>query len=258
MSPVVNCTIIIPCFNAWDYAKACVDSLLPTLRDTDELVLVNDGSTERSPHLMLVSAMTPRYTYVKHGANRGFAVACNSGAALADSGILIFLNSDTILFDGWLDDILEAFDDPDVGAVGPMSNWVSGRQQVSVNAWRVPNDDGLAYGADAYMTAHEGEYERTERLVGFCLAVRASAFREVGGFDEGYEVGGCEDDDLCQKLLAAGYKLLIAHGSFVYHHGHATFDANGIDYAEREQINQVRFMQKWGMSTMAKIENEAA
>ena len=48
------------------------------------------------------------------------------------------------------------------------------------------------------------------------------------------------------KLRAAGYRLLVAHGSFVHHAAHATFVANEVDWHEQQVENQCRFREKWG------------
>ena len=83
-------------------------------------------------------------------------------------------------------------------------------------------------------------------MAGFCLAVRTEAFRVAEGFDEGYAIGGFEDDDLCMKLRAMGHRLLVAHGSYVHHAAHATFVANEVDWHEQQVENQGRFREKWG------------
>ena len=55
------------------------------------------------------------------------------------------------------------------------------------------------------------------------------------------------------KLRTSGYRLLIAHGSFVHHESHATFRANGVDWYEQQLRNQQRFLQRWGSSTVAPL-----
>ena len=91
-----------------------------------------------------------------------------------------------------------------------------------------------------------GSTSECARLVGFCLAVRAETFRAVEGFDEGYLIGGFEDDDLCMKLRTAGFRLVVAHGSFVHHAAHVTFDVNGVDWGHQQRENKRRFAEKWG------------
>ncbi|MFN8641536.1 MAG: glycosyltransferase [Candidatus Binatia bacterium] len=80
--------------------------------------------------------------------------------------------------------------------------------------------------------------------MGFCLAVRAGALRAIGGWDEGFVTGGAEDDDLCPRLVVAGGRLVICHETFVHHHGHATFDGNGLDWFAIQQANVDRLVAK--------------
>lgn len=252
----MNATIIIPVFNAWEHTERCLDSLMPTLEaNIDrgwEVIVVDNGSTDGT--FAGLGDFNQQLWIRWIGRNSGFARACNLGASDACAGpgpqpdVLVFLNNDTILFPGWLDELLAPFDDYRVGATGPMSNWVSGEQLIPAGPWRAAEgeDEDLAAGAAQWMADWKGGVTQTERLVGFCMAVRASAFREVGGFDEQFEIGGCEDDDLCKSLTKAGYKLKIARGSFVYHHGHATFSANDIDMMSQQFANQQKFAAKWG------------
>ena len=82
--------------------------------------------------------------------------------------------------------------------------------------------------------------------------MRTSSFRALGGFDERFEIGGFEDDDLCRRLHQSKLRLLIAHGSFVHHRGHASFDANDIDWRVTQVENHVRFEAKWGADALRK------
>ena len=104
---------------------------------------------------------------------------------------------------------------------------------------------------DDWQDRHEGRCEEVTRLVGFCLAVRRDAFERVGGFDERFGLGGYEDDDLCRRLVAEGGRLLVVHDAFVHHHGHATFDANGVNWAALEAQARKAFADKHDDATAA-------
>ena len=164
----------------------------------------------------------------------------------------MFLNSDTVVPSGWLDELLAPFEMGDVGAVGPRSDNVSGKQKAM--AVPDPQEDPRAFVefAESWRTSHRGQTSEARRLIGFCLAVRTSSFRALGGFDERFEIGGFEDDDLCRRLHQSKLRLLIAHGSFVHHRGHASFDANDIDWRVTQAENQVRFEAKWGADALRK------
>lgn len=240
--------MVILAWNAWEQTRACLESLEPTLGPRDEVIVVDNGSSDATG----VELDSYRWLEViSNQVNRGFAPGCNQGAAHARGEFVIFLNNDTVVSDGWIDELLDPFDDPSVGAVGPRSNNVSGAQAIPNVQYRTPGVAGIADFAAAWRKENSGRTSELTRLVGFCLAVRTEAFRRVGGFDEGYAIGGFEDDDLCMKLLAQGLTLLIAHGSYVHHEGHATFDANEVDWIEQQNENQKLFEGKWKASRVA-------
>ena len=230
-------TVVILAWNSWDTTKACLDSLRPTLGLRDQVVVVDNGSTDGTA---LGLRMYPWVEVVSNADNRGFAGGCNDGASRARHEILIFLNNDTVLAHSWIDPLVAALDDPAFGAAGPRSNFVSGLQLVVGASYRsVPE---LRRFARRWAAEHRATTSFTDRLVGFCLAVRRDLFEGLGGFDEGYGIGGFEDDDLCQRIIKAGKRLVICHDSFVHHEGHKTFDANGLDWLAEQESNREKFM----------------
>ncbi len=243
-------TVAILAWNAWEYTARCLASLRTTLRTEDQVVVVDNGSSD------LTGALLQRYPWVQvltNPVNQGFAKGCNQAAAVAAGDVIVFLNNDTILSPGWIEELLEPFHDPQVGAVGPRSNDVSGHQKIEDSNYVASSIASLDRFAAAWRSAHCGQVSESPRLVGFCLAVRTDLFRSLGGFDEGYGLGGCEDDDLCMKIRTSGYRLVIAHGSFVHHEAHATFKANDVDWYEQQLKNQRRFQERWGSSTVAPL-----
>ena len=234
-------SIVIPVWNQWEVTRACLESLRPTLGVRDEVIVVDNGSRDDTP-VRLPSF--PWLRVVTNAENRGFAKACNQGAAEARNDVVVLLNNDTILSGRWLDTLLAPFADETVGATGPMSNFVSGPQVVSEIGYTPGRMPEYRKFERSWREAHRGETTEVTRLVGFCLAVRRNAFDGIGGFDEGFEVGGFEDDDLCARLVDAGWRLLITHDSFVHHHGHVTFEGNGLDWFAIQTKNQERFVAK--------------
>jgi len=244
-SPASRATVVILAWNAWEHTRPCLESLQPTLRPGDQVVVVDNGSTDATREEL---AEFPWVDVVRNDKNRGFARGCNQGAARARGDAIVFLNNDTIVPAGWLDELLAPLADPEVGAVGPRSNGVSGPQLVEDVPYRGEDVTAIGEFAEARRRAHGGDTSELPRLVGFCVAVRAETFRAVEGFDESYPIGGFEDDDLCMKLRTAGFRLLVAHGSYVHHSEHATFEVNGVDWRHQQRENRRRFQEKWGIA----------
>ena len=229
-------TIAILAWNSWETTRACLDSLRPSLGVRDQVVVVDNGSTDGTAAGL---SLYPWVDVVSNPENRGFAGGCNDAAAQARHEVIIFLNNDTVLAHQWIDPLVAAFQDPLVGAAGPRSNFVSGPQLVDGNLYSTRSE--LRSFARRWQAEHRGQTSEATRLVGFCLAVRRSVFEQIGGFDESYGIGGFEDDDLSQRIVKAGYRLVIRHDSFVHHEGHKTFDANGLDWHAEQESNRSRF-----------------
>jgi GT2 family glycosyltransferase/tetratricopeptide (TPR) repeat protein len=240
-------TIVIPAWNAWAHTRRCLSALRPTLHPGDQVVVVDNGSTDDT------AAAITRCAWVdilSNKENQGFARACNQGAVVARGDVIVFLNNDTVVSEGWLDELVAPLADPEVGAVGPRSDNVSGHQGTAAVRYSADEPDVFSESVRAWRAQHEGVSTDVHRLVGFCLAVRRDVFTDVGGFDERYAIGGFEDDDLCRRLAQRGLRLVVAHGSFVHHHGHATFEANDLDWQHVQAANRRRFVDVWGSNAL--------
>ncbi len=197
------CSVIIPAFGRWDLTEQCLKSL----QDTDaEIVVVDNGSEDDTAELVDADIV------VNIWPNRGFGRACNAGAAVASGEVLVFLNNDTEVTDGWLDPILEPFDDLRVGIVGNRLIYGDGRIQ---HAGVYLDRPGGCLTAHNVLTDEPSR--DVEAVTGACMAVRALTFRQCGGFDHGY-YNGYEDVDLCLQAREMGWRVWYTAESTVVHH----------------------------------------
>jgi glycosyltransferase involved in cell wall biosynthesis/GT2 family glycosyltransferase len=102
-SPRVS--VVIPAFNREPFIALTIKSVLNQSFDDWELVVYDDGSTDRTFEVARACAVTDSRIRVERGPNRGVAVARNEGLALTDPGsdFVIFLDSDDL----WEPDALE-------------------------------------------------------------------------------------------------------------------------------------------------------
>lgn len=247
-------SIIIPAFNQLEYCRQCVHSLLARTTPPYKLILVDNGSTDGVGEFFDSIAEA---CVIHAGTNRGFAGGVNLGLAQAE-GHAVLLNSDTILPEGWLERLVAPLARADVGLVGPVSNCVSGIQQV--DAPGLSSLEDIDAFARTVGEAKAGATVATERLVGFCLLIRDEALRKIGLFDESFGPGNFEDDDYCLRARRAGYRLVIARDCFVFHYGSRTFigmDLVGDRWQDLMARNRERFLSKWAAPHVVTEEDRA-
>lgn len=87
-------SIIIPVYKVEDYLKECVDSLLSQSYTDTEIILVDDGSPDRSPEICDEYAKKCSNIFVIHKPNGGLSDARNAGFEKATGEYVVFLDSD--------------------------------------------------------------------------------------------------------------------------------------------------------------------
>ncbi|MGD2352115.1 glycosyltransferase [Bacillus subtilis] len=239
---IVKTSIIVLTYNQLALTKQCLESIWKhTNNDCIEVIVIDNGSHDGTrDYLKQITSIKAIFNKT----NEGFAKACNQGLEVASGDNILFLNNDTVVTNQWLEPMIKLlYQDDKIGMVGPVSNYVSGPQQVPVNYTNVEEIEDFSR---LYCLQQRGRSKAVLRLVGFCLLVKKKVLDQVGGFDERFVGGSFEDDDLSLRVLQAGYQLKIALDSFVHHHGHATFTGNpDLSINQLYEENRQRFIDKW-------------
>lgn len=85
---------IVPVYNSGKYLKKCIDSLLSQTRALDELILVDDGSTDESPRVCdHYSSQNPNISVI-HKGNGGLISAWKAGVTASEGELLTFVDAD--------------------------------------------------------------------------------------------------------------------------------------------------------------------
>ncbi len=237
-------SIVIVAFNQLELCRACVESVLANTSRSYRLVLVDNGSTDGVGEYFDTVAEA---RVIHTGENLGFAGGVNKGLAEA-KGHIVLLNSDTVVPRGWLQGLeTSLLSSDDIGMVGPLTNSCPGSQCISgLELSGLSEINGYA---EALSAENKGKLRETYRLVGFCMMIRDSVFKQLGPLDDAYTVGYYEDDDYCLRVMKAGYRLCIADDCFVFHHGGKTFEGMDLVGDRNDEVsarNRAILMKKWG------------
>jgi glycosyltransferase involved in cell wall biosynthesis len=193
-------SIIIPAFNEEDNIEKCLRSIKDQ-KNTGieyEIIVVDNGSTDKTREIAeKLSATVLVMPDVTISALRNSGVRSSRGAVVA------FLDSDCLAGDGWLENGLNSFNDPDVAAAGSMYN--------------IPDNASWVAKAWGIQTAEKEDPMFVDYVPSGNLFVRKDRYNEVGGFSEHLRVS--EDTDLGYKLRAKGYKVLSNKSISVLHLG---------------------------------------
>lgn len=113
-------SIVVPVYNVEDYLEKCVNSILNQEYKDYELVLVDDGSTDKSGAICdrLVSENKDKISIkVIHQENEGLGGARNTGIETATGEYLFFIDSDDTIVDGTLQELSNYIDNHEVDIV---------------------------------------------------------------------------------------------------------------------------------------------
>lgn len=106
----ISLSIIIPVYNVEEYIRECLDSVLCQLQSDDQLILVNDGSTDRSGSICDEYAALSRLIKVIHQPNRGVAGARNTGLRAAHGQYIAWIDPDDWVEPNWRESIAQALE----------------------------------------------------------------------------------------------------------------------------------------------------
>jgi glycosyltransferase involved in cell wall biosynthesis len=240
-------SVIVPCRGQLPYTRACLAALARHTRPPWELIVVDDGSDDGTPDYLAGLADVAPFpvTVLRHDQPRGFPAACNAGLAAARGESLVLLNNDAVVTDAWLDQLIAlTAAGPRIGLAGPMSNYARPPQLVP----EVPYDDldAMHRFAHRWRQEHRGQWFTAESLSGFCLLLTRAAWEAIGGLDERFGPGFCDDDDLCLRARAAGFELAVACDLFVHHFGSRTIASAVPDADALLGQNRRLLAEKWG------------
>jgi glycosyltransferase involved in cell wall biosynthesis len=204
----IRVSTIIPAYNCALSIAQAIDSALGQDFDGQEVIVVDDGSSDATP--VILEGYGDRIRMIQQ-ANAGAASARNAGAAIARGQYLAFLDAD----DTWLPNTLGARYE----ALAANRKAVLAYGDFSiVDDMHMPllNSVFLANLRGAKAPTMKDLLENTWPILPSAAIVRSDAFHDVGGFDEGFKEAAWEDCHLWLLVRERGPfvvvpQLLTAH-----------------------------------------------
>ena len=178
----VRVSVVIPCFNGEEYLAEAVDSVLAQTYEQREVIVVDDGSSDRS--IDILNRYQDQIHVLRHATNRGNVAARNTGVHTAIGEYIAFLDSDDYWDPQFLSKLVAAIDRSGAGIA------YCGWQNVGL-----PEPRGSPFVPPDYENA-----DKLRTLLRSCpwpihgALIRRDIVASVGAFDE--TLTSCADFDL--------------------------------------------------------------
>jgi glycosyltransferase involved in cell wall biosynthesis len=182
--------VIVPAYNASAYIADTINSILRQTRPADEIVVVDDGSTDNTA--AFVAGISSKITVLRQK-NGGQGSARQHGADATTAGLLMFLDADDILYPSALEKLSAVLQRHPLAALVhcPAEMWSSTGQAPSRMAMLAESG-----GDDLWNAMLHGSFIRTPG----CVLLRRTALNEIGGWDADIKLIGNEDWDFWLRL----------------------------------------------------------
>jgi GT2 family glycosyltransferase len=223
-SPRAPVAAVVVSWNCAGLLRDCLESLRSLKRPPQEVVVVDNGSTDGSCEL--VRDEFPEVRLLANGENLGFCRANNVGINATSAPFVLVLNPDTRLEPGFLEALLQAFEDPRVGIASGKLVRFDGRTLDScgqqLGRSRQPIDRG-------YGRPDSGQFDRDDEVFGACGAAalyRRKMLKSIADpgatyFDETF-FAFYEDLDLAWRARRRGWSSVYRHRAVGFHARGAT------------------------------------
>lgn len=220
----------------WNGKKLMQDFLPSVIRYTDpgigRVVVADNASTDGSVEWL--AEEYPNISLLRFEENYGFAGGYNRAIDQVEEEIVLLLNSDVEVTEGWLIPLLTVLDnDPKIAAVQPkIKSWkekekfeYAGACGGYIDKWGFPFCRGRIL--DVTET-DRGQYDCIAEIFwcsGAAMCIRREIYQKAGGLDELF-FAHMEEIDLCWRIRNAGWSLKVSPQSVVYHLGGGSLPMN--------------------------------
>jgi len=243
-------SVVIPTLNRKGEVIACVQSLMESLYQNIEIIVVDNGSVDDTVSC-IGKLNDPRMKLIQSKVNLGAGGGRNRGVKEADGKYLLFVDSDNVVDCKMISQLVDFLEENgDCGMVGPLMLIKSHPDRV----WTYFADISM-YSSQAFYKGYgeKNSKQYSEKtLTGHipnCFMVKKTDFEKIGGFDEKYLIM-YEEADLAEKIKKCLKKKIYIFAKAVTYHDIEFTKANGyasfrsVERAFLTARNRVYFMKR--------------
>ena len=213
--------VFVPVFGQLDLARRALRALDVHTPEDVAFLVVDDCGPDRVSEQWLDEVLQPLRVreLVVNEENLGFVRSANAAFARRDGHDVVVVNSDVVVYAGWLG-LLRAAAGQGVASVTALSN--NGSIATVAESTAYLTVESLSALAAQAIAAPPSPYEIPVG-VGHCIYLSNDALDDVGGFDEAFSPGYGEEVDWSIRARRRGWRHVAAPGVIVWHDAGASF-----------------------------------
>jgi len=219
ITSAMKISVVIPAYNAAQYIAQAIQSVLVQTRPADEIIIVDDGSTDETADV--IRSFGDKVILIQQQ-NAGVSVARNTGINASAGNWIAFLDAD----DEWLPEKLQL--QCEHLEHNPELSWTTGMyyycdcEQNHKQTFKIspPQKEKIvkALRGKEYFESYFQAFALQANGHINAMIVRKDVLEKAGLFQEGQKIG--EDDDLCLRLAYMKLPMgILLTPVFIYHLG---------------------------------------
>jgi GT2 family glycosyltransferase len=225
--PIVSMVIVN--FRSWGKLQLCLDSLIKYPPRTAKLSIVVVDNCSNDDKFAAFEKQFPDVKFLLNKGNLGFANGCNTGAKTAKGDYLLFINPDTELTAGAVDELLNTIQKfPPYSIVATNKCKTNGkyeRMERFFPRWYTLTGLGKSLHRLLIRKQLDIDFDKNKELVfpewlsGSVIFIRQQDFENLAGWNEKFWMYS-EDVDLCKRAVTRGGKMVLLQNVTITHnHG---------------------------------------
>lgn len=230
--PWPRISVVICTYNGSRTIRNCFASLQKLDYPNFEVIVVNDGSTDKT------AKITREYGFrLISTENRGLSSARNTGMKASTGEIVVYIDDDAFPDQDWLKYLAATFLTYDCAGVG-------GPNIAPMDDGRIADCINNAPGGPTHVLVSDQE---AEHIPGCNMAFRRDCLKAIEGFDPQYRAAG-DDVDLCWRIQESGWWLAFSPAAVVWHHRRnsvRTYWKQQKGYGKAEALLEQKWPQKY-------------
>ncbi|MEB3353876.1 MAG: glycosyltransferase [Cyanobacteriota bacterium] len=238
-------SIVLVLFNKAPFSYACLRRLEALRYRNLELVVVDNGSSDRTSALL--ERLTGKVTILRPGENLHFLRACNLAFQHLshDSRFVALVNNDALLAEEAINEGLDVFQRwPDTGIVGGQILHLDGRLQEAGNIlFRDGSCRGLGRRQSPWQPLVQTR-RKVDYVSGCFLLIETKLLHEIGAFDERFAPAYYEETDLCVESWKRNRPVVYEPRCLLHHVEFASSNQKLENAIPLMQSNRKKFLRK--------------